>query len=175
MKWIDIPPAWLALCLIVSYWLGQGQPLGLSLAHPFTQFLAAVLIGAGVILMVLAVVEMRRQRTTVIPHLEPDRLVQTGIFKRTRNPIYLGDALLLAGFILRWDAPLALPLVPVFLWVIERRFVLPEEDTLRRKFRLDFVRYTDKSKTLVVIMLRNVSAGIPMHTRLSLVNRFNGR
>ncbi len=96
--------------------------------------------------MLLAVSEMRRQRTTVIPHREAEHLVQSGIFKRSRNPIYLGDVLLLAGLILRWDAPLALPLVPVLLWVLERRFVIPEEDRLRRKFRQAFHRYTEKTR-----------------------------
>jgi len=146
MKWIDLPPVWLFVALTGTYWLGEVQPFGLSLDHPVTQFLAAVLIGAGLILMLLAVTEMRRQKTTIIPHLEADRLVQSGIFKRSRNPIYLGDVLLLAGFILRWDAPVALPLIPVLFWILETRFILPEEDRLRRKFRQDFYRYTQKTR-----------------------------
>lgn len=146
LKWIDIPPVWLVAAIAVTYGVGQRRPLGLSLDHPVTQFLAAVLIGAGLILMLLAVSEMRRQKTTVIPHLEADNLVQSGIFKRTRNPIYLGDVLVLAGVILRWDAVLALPLVPLLFWVLETRFVIPEEDRLRRKFRQDFHRYTEKTR-----------------------------
>lgn len=149
MKWIDIPPVWLLGFLALSYWVGQQNLAGLSLDHPVTQLSAGVLIGLGLVLMLLAVVEMRRQRTTVIPHMEADRLVQSGIFKRTRNPIYLGDVLLLLGFILRWDAPLALPLVPILVWVLERRFILPEEDRLRRKFRQDFHRYTQKTRRWV--------------------------
>lgn len=145
-NWLDIPPVWLFLALGVAYYLGKIKPLGLSLDHPITQFLAAVLIGAGLILMLLAVTEMRRQKTTVIPHLEADKLVQSGIFKRSRNPIYLGDVLLLAGFILRWDAIAALPLIPLLFWVLEKRFVLPEEDRLRRKFRQDFYRYSEKTR-----------------------------
>lgn len=146
LKWIDIPPVWLLAALGAAYGIAQRRPLGLSLDHPVTQFLAAVLIGAGLIMMLLAVSEMRRQKTTVIPHLEADRLVQSGIFKRSRNPIYLGDVLVLAGFILRWDAVLALVLVPVLFWVLETRFVIPEEDRLRRKFRQDFHRYTEKTR-----------------------------
>lgn len=146
LKWIDIPPVWLGLCLALAYWLGLKKPFWLSFDHAVTQFLSAVLIGAGLILMLLAVAEMRRQKTTVIPHLEADRLVQSGIFKRSRNPIYLGDVLLLTGFILRWDAPVALPLVPVLFWILETRFVIPEEDRLRRKFRQDFYRYTEKTR-----------------------------
>lgn len=146
LKWIDIPPVWLLAALGAAYGIAQRRPLGLSLDHPVTQFLAAVLIGAGLIMMLLAVSEMRRQKTTVVPHLEADRLVQSGIFKRSRNPIYLGDVLVLAGFILRWDAVLALVLVPVLFWVLETRFVIPEEDRLRRKFRQEFHRYTEKTR-----------------------------
>jgi len=149
MKWIDIPPVWLLGCAVTAYFVGDAQVLGLSLAHPLTQFLAAVLIGAGLILMLLAVTEMRRQKTTVIPHAEANHLVQSGIFKRTRNPIYLGDVLILAGLVLRWDAVAALVLVPLLFWVLETRFVIPEEDRLRRKFRQDFHRYTEKTRRWV--------------------------
>jgi len=146
MKWIDLPPIWLCGALGVAYWAGRVQPFGLSLDHPIAQVLAAVLVGAGVILMLLAVAEMRRHQTTVIPHLEADQLVQTGIFKRTRNPIYLGDVLVLAGLILRWDAVISLPLIPILAWVLEKRFIIPEENRLRRKFRQEFHRYTQVTR-----------------------------
>lgn len=146
MKWFDIPPVWLAGFLAATYWIGQTRPFGLSLAHPVTDLLSAFCLGAGVILILLAATEMRRQRTTIIPHMQPDRLVQTGIFKRSRNPIYLGDALILAGFVLRWDAVAALPLIPIFMWIIEKRFILAEEDRLRRTFRQDFHRYSEKTR-----------------------------
>lgn len=141
MKWIDIPPVWFAGFVVAGYWLGRVDPFGLSLAGPVTDLLAAAGIGGGLILIALAVWEMRKWRTTVIPHREAGHLVTSGIFKRSRNPIYLGDTLILAGLILRFDAVIALPLVPVFLWLIERRFVLAEEDRLRRRFRTDWARY----------------------------------
>ena len=62
MKWFDITPVWLVGALIATYWMGQAQPFGLSLEHAFTQFLAAVLIGGGLILMLLAIAEMRRKK-----------------------------------------------------------------------------------------------------------------
>ena len=99
--------------------------------------------------MALAAMEMRKQRTTIVPHKEADSLVTSGIFKRTRNPIYLGDAAILAGLALRWDAVLALVLVPIFIWIIEKRFIIPEENMLRRKFRADFAHYEQKSRRWV--------------------------
>jgi protein-S-isoprenylcysteine O-methyltransferase Ste14 len=140
LKWLDIPPVWLAAALALAWQIGRLDPLHLSLGQA-GQFLAGLLIGAGLVLMVLAVIEMRKFRTTVVPHMEAAHLVTSGIFKRTRNPIYLGDALILAGLILRWEAVLALPVVPLFVWVIERRFILAEEARLARKFGNAFGAY----------------------------------
>ncbi len=149
IKWIDIPPVWLLLCLGVAWAQANHASYGLDFGGAWSDLVGGLLVGGGVLLMALAVHEMRRQKTTVIPHKTPARLVQSGIFSRTRNPIYLGDALILAGMILRWDAVLALPLVPIFVWVIERRFVIPEEDRMRRTFRADFARYAGKVRRWV--------------------------
>ena len=148
-RFLDIPPAWLVLALIVAWWQSRYLPMDLSLAHPITDLIAGVLIGAGVILILLAALEFRRARTSIIPHQVPDKLITTGIFTRTRNPIYLGDALILLGFILRFDAVLSLALVPVFVWWIERHFILDEEDRLRRGFRMEFARYEQKVRRWV--------------------------
>ncbi|MFY9207305.1 MAG: isoprenylcysteine carboxylmethyltransferase family protein [Yoonia sp.] len=149
MKWIDIPPVWLLAAVIATWFIGHAQPFGLSLDFPITQLLGGLLVGAGIILMALAAMEMHKQRTTIIPHKEADSLVTSGIFKRTRNPIYLGDAAILAGLALRWDAVLALFLVPIFIWIIEKRFIIPEENMLRRKFRADFAHYEQKTRRWV--------------------------
>lgn len=146
MRWLDIPPVWLAGALALAWWQAGYFSYGLSFGGAWADFLGGLLVGAGVLLALLAVYEMRRQRTTVVPHREAQALVSTGIFSRSRNPIYLGDILILAGFILSWDAVLSLPLVPIFLWILEKRFVLPEEDRLRRKFRADFARFCEKTR-----------------------------
>ncbi|NOD61829.1 MULTISPECIES: isoprenylcysteine carboxylmethyltransferase family protein [unclassified Ruegeria] len=149
MRWIDVPPVWLAGFILLAWLQGRYVGLGLSLEGGLTDLISGVLIGGGVLLAVMAVVEFRRHQTTVIPHETPSAMVQSGIYKRSRNPIYLGDVLILAGLILRFDAVLSLVLVPVFVWVLERRFILPEEDRLRRTFRADFARYERKTRRWV--------------------------
>ena len=144
MKWLDIPPVWLAVFAVVAWVQSAYFSLGLSLGGPVADLLAGILVGSGIILILLAFAEFRRHRTTVIPHQVPTKLIQSGIFSRTRNPIYLGDALILAGLILRFDAVVSLLLIPVFVWTIERRFILAEEDRMRRQFRTDFARYERK-------------------------------
>ncbi|MCX8952991.1 isoprenylcysteine carboxylmethyltransferase family protein [Ruegeria sp. NA] len=146
MRWIDVPPVWLIAFAVLAWAQARYMALGLSLESGLTDLLSGVLIGGGVLMAVLAIVEFRRHKTTVIPHETPTAMVQTGIYKRSRNPIYVGDVLILAGLILRFDAVLSLVLVPVFVWVLERRFILPEEDRLRRQFRTDFARYERKTR-----------------------------
>jgi protein-S-isoprenylcysteine O-methyltransferase Ste14 len=149
MKWIDIPPVWLACFAALAWVQSTVFTLGLSLASGVSYFLGGILIGAGLILIVLAAMEFRKHKTTIVPHQMPDRIIQSGVFSKTRNPIYLGDALILAGLCLRWDAVLSLVLVPVFVWIIERRFIIPEENRMRRQFRSDYARYEQKVRRWV--------------------------
>lgn len=149
MRWLDVPPVWLLACAALAWAQGRFLSLGLGFGGAWAQLLGGLLVGAGLLLMLLAVHELRRQRTTVLPHRTPDRLVQSGIYSRSRNPVYLGDVLLLAGLILRFDAVLALPLIPILTWVLERRFVIPEENRMRRKYRAEFARYEQKVRRWV--------------------------
>lgn len=148
-KSLDMPPVWLVGTIVLAWVQQKFLPLGLSLRGPFVDLLAGVLCGGGILLMAPAIYEMRRQNTTVIPHRVPDTLVQSGIFSRTRNPIYLGDVMFLAGVLFWLDAVLSLVLVPVFLWVLERRFIIPEENRIRRAFRADWGRYEQKVRRWV--------------------------
>ena len=149
MKWIDMPPVWLASFLALAWAQKRWLPSGLDLGEAWPAFLGGLLVGGGVLLLALAAMEIRRHRTTIVPRREASALVTTGIYRRSRNPIYLGDALVLSGAIIAWDAVLALPLVPIFVWWIERHFVIPEEDRLRRKFRADYARYCQKTRRWV--------------------------
>lgn len=144
--WIDLPPLWLIAALAIAKYQSTYASLGLGFGPVWADLAGGLLVGGGVLLMALAVYEMRRQQTPILPHQNAIHLVQSGIFSRSRNPIYFGDVMVLAGFILAWDAVLSLPMIPLFLWVLERRFVIPEEDRLRRKFRADFARYCEKTR-----------------------------
>ncbi len=149
VKWLDMPPVWLIGFALLAWLQARFYALGLTFGGVWADFAGGLLIGGGFVLMLLALSEFRRHRTTMIPHRTPAVLIQSGIFSRTRNPVYLGDVLILTGLILRFDAVLSLPLIPVFVWVLERRFILPEEDRMRRTFRMDWARYERKARRWV--------------------------
>ncbi len=135
-KALDWPPVWtLAMVLLAALagwalpWRGlgaAGAALGLGLAL------------AGIALMAAAVAQMARARTTVIPRRAPSSLVTGGVFGFSRNPIYLGDALVIAGACLGFHAAYALPLVWVFMRVIQRRFIAGEEARLIEGFGAEY-------------------------------------
>ena len=129
---IDLPPIWL-MGSIGLVW-GLGQAMDLSIFGPGGRLVGGVAIGLGLALMAAAVVQMTARRTTFIPRRNPQALVTGGVFALSRNPIYLGDALVLAGVILWWDVPLAVPVLPIFMMLIQHRFILDEEQRLKNAF-----------------------------------------
>lgn len=142
MMTLDLPPLWLGLFLGMV-WL-MAQALSVTLFGALGAALAAGLLVIGLGLMGLAVREMARARTTVLPHRQASALVMTGVFRLSRNPIYLGDVAVLLAAILWWDVPLALPLVPVFMLVIRERFIRGEEAGLRAAFNGSFDEWSSR-------------------------------
>ncbi len=132
---VDIPPSWLVLHLAVAWVVSWVSPAIFGAAG---RVLGPVLVVAGLALMAAAVLQMARRRTTVIPRRDPSALVTEGVFSLSRNPIYLGDAVILLGAILWLDAVLALPLVASFVWLIQARFIRDEEARLTLAFGPEF-------------------------------------
>ena len=144
MERLDYPPVWLAGFVALAAVIGAvapGPELGIAGSVAGTS-----LLGLGVVLAVLAAMRFRRAATTIVPHREPDALITTGIYRFSRNPIYLGDLLILAGLALLFDAPLALVLLPVFGVVLTRRFIAPEEARLRAAFGAAFEDYARRTR-----------------------------
>ncbi len=134
LRWLDMPPLWLLLFIALA-WVQASRFPALTWRHPAAELLGGLLVGGGLLLLALAIMEFRRARTSVIPHQEASTLITSGIYSRSRNPIYLGDALILSGLCAYWGAWLALAvLLPLFLFVITDRFIRPEEDRLRAAF-----------------------------------------
>jgi protein-S-isoprenylcysteine O-methyltransferase Ste14 len=142
-KIVDIPPTWLALALAIVWWQPRLVPFGPE-PGGLAKGVGGALVAIGIGLIVAAALEFARHRTTIIPHQTPARLVQRGVFALSRNPIYLGDAVLLTGCAIRWGAWLGLICVPVFVWWVGRHFITAEEDRMRQVFGATYSAYTRK-------------------------------
>lgn len=144
-KWIDLPPLWLVLFIALVRVQATRLPVG-QIDHPLTDLLSGLLIGGGVLLMLVAVVQMRQNHTTFVPHRHARFLVTNGVFARSRNPIYLGDAMVLLGCIVHWSAWPSLVLVPLFMWLITDRFIREEEEWLRADFGPQFEQWAARTR-----------------------------
>ena len=138
-----IPPPAVALLVATAMWgLAEATP---NMPVDNTTRLALValcyLLGAGFSLG--GVMSFRRAKTTVNP-LKPESasaLVDTGIYRYTRNPMYVGFAL----FLLAWAAFLsslwALLGLPLFIAYIQHFQIRPEERALEGIFGSEFLDY----------------------------------
>lgn len=139
---VDFPPVWLAGFAGAGALINRFFPSALPGGH----LVGGSLVGLAVAIFAVAVLQMSLTRTTVIPGRDPSNLVTTGLFRFSRNPIYLADAMLLTGLFLYWHAVVALPLVPLFIYMIQNRFIAPEEARLGRLFGERYENYKRQTR-----------------------------
>jgi protein-S-isoprenylcysteine O-methyltransferase Ste14 len=146
-KLFDWPQIWLAV-FITAVW-GVDQMLPLHVFGIAGDVGGGMLILIGLGLMALAVFEMGRARTPVIPRRAPLHLVTSGVFRLSRNPIYLGDVAILLGVCLILDTLLGAVLVPLFVWTITVRFIEGEEAGLTRAFGAAYLDWSARVRRWV--------------------------
>jgi protein-S-isoprenylcysteine O-methyltransferase Ste14 len=139
----ESPPTWLLLMIALAALQARYLPM-IDAGRP-GRIAGTVLIVGGLFIFTAALRQFRRHRTTVMPRETPVAMIDSGIYRLSRNPIYLADALFLAGAALWWDAA-SLLLVPLFVWIITRRFILGEESGLRAVFGAAFDRYAAQTR-----------------------------
>lgn len=143
VKRIIYPPIWLLLGLIAIFVCNEYSP-GPRFTGLVGQLSGGFLIIAGLLLLVNAAGLFNRAGTDLIPFRNVSALVTSGIYRYTRNPMYLGMVAILLGSALAVGASVAL-LVPVlFAVIIELRFIRPEEAMLRNLFPEQYPAYCER-------------------------------
>jgi protein-S-isoprenylcysteine O-methyltransferase Ste14 len=134
-----IPPPLLLVILAALAWLAGGPVF--DFAGRAVLGVLAMTLGLG--LKIVAALSFRQRGTTVSP-LAPERsaaLVTSGLFRVTRNPMYLGAAFILAGWALYLGAWLGAFAVPVYVLYLNRFQIGPEERALSALFGADYAAY----------------------------------
>lgn len=144
MKFLElrIPPPLVGGLIGLAMWALTTRSLaGLSESMRLVVALVLVLMGAAVSLA--GVVSFRRARTTVNP-LKPEKtssLVCSGIYRITRNPMYLGFLLVLIGWAVMLGSAFAVLGPVLFVGYISRFQIVPEERVLASLFGDEFAAY----------------------------------
>lgn len=140
---LKLPPVVIALFLAaVMYAAGRLAP-AFGFALPAHRVIAAGVVAAGMLIALLGVVSFRRAGTTVNP-LQPaaaSQLVVSGIYRRTRNPMYLGMLLVLLGWGVFLANAIAFLAAAAFIPLMNRLQIGPEERILAATFGPAFTAY----------------------------------
>ena len=141
---LKIPPVALTLLFGTAMWLVSVSVSSLDLAVPWRTTVALLCFLAGFAVALAGVFEFRRAKTTVNP-LTPQAasaMVTSGIYRLSRNPMYLGLLFMLIGWAIWLSHLLAFALCPLFILYMNRFQIEPEERALTAKFGKEFRDYT---------------------------------
>lgn len=136
------PPAVAAVVAAAMYGVAALLPQ-LTLAVPYGAALSLLLAALGLALALAGVVALRRQRTTVSP-LDPaatSAIVTDGVYRWSRNPMYLGLLAVLAAWALYLSNAASPLLLAGFVGYLNRFQITPEERALLAKFGTPYAQY----------------------------------
>ncbi|MBI3169116.1 MAG: isoprenylcysteine carboxylmethyltransferase family protein [Chloroflexi bacterium] len=137
------PPIVAMIFIIVGLLLGWLVPV-LAGMSPVMKNIGLGLTFVGFLLGVGAFMEFRKARTTLDPHSSVKALVKSGIYRFTRNPIYLGFLLMVIGFPLAYGTLWGLIVAPLFIATLSRLVIEKEEAYLEKKFKDEYTGYKSR-------------------------------
>ena len=141
-----IPPP--IITLICGLGIYFSRPLFPKYSYISIDIIAALFLLLGITTLITAVLSFKRQSTTINP-LQPEKassLVVSGIFKYSRNPMYLGMLLILISMTINFNFVGGILIIFVFVAFITKFQIIPEEIVLEKLFGEEFIRYKKKTR-----------------------------
>jgi protein-S-isoprenylcysteine O-methyltransferase Ste14 len=143
---LKVPPLLLVLVVAGAMWVASGFAFRLDVPDPVRICGAVTLALIGSAIAISGTQAFRRAKTTVNPTAPENAtaLVRTGIYGVTRNPMYLGMLIALAGWSIFLASGLAFLGMPTFALYLGRFQIAPEERMLEKLFGEDYSVYKSK-------------------------------
>jgi len=129
-----LPPIPYAVAIAGGWWLDRHVLALPFVGEAFGRWAGASLIATGILLFLWSFLTLRRHRTTVNPFAASSSLCTDGPYRLSRNPIYLGDWLVLIGAALMMGSAWPLLFTPVVWLVIRHHVIRHEEAHLEARF-----------------------------------------
>lgn len=145
---LKIPPPVVALALALLMWLTSLLFELWSMSFGFRLGAALVFVAIGQSISISGILLFRRAGTTVNP-FKPgatSSLVTNGVYRFTRNPMYIGLLLTLVGWAAFLASPPALPYLAAFVLYMNRFQIEPEERVLSSLFGADYAAYKTRAR-----------------------------
>lgn len=143
---IRVPPPLIFLAsLVIGPLLDRFFGLApLAIGRPIQIILVLILIAGGLAVVLAAMKKFAQAGTRVEPWAPSSAIVCDGIYRHTRNPMYVGMALVMLGLALIIGSPMSLAMVGVALLVVDRFVIRREEAYLEAKFGAEYRNYRDR-------------------------------
>ena len=135
-----LPPTVLLAAVLLMVALHFLLPITHNVAS-FWQLLGILPLGLGLTISYIAENQFRQVDTTVNPFKESSRLVTDGLYRFSRNPMYLGMALILAAVAILLGSLTPFGVVALFVGWIHFQFICREEEILSTQFGQDWLEY----------------------------------
>ena len=138
------PPLWYVAGLAAGYALQRWRPFPVAqsdAAARAAETAAIALIAAWALIFAAALFQFARARTTLIPNRPASALATSGIYRFTRNPMYLSLLCLYAGLALLMNNVWPLLLAPLVVVAVDRLVIAREERYLTAAFPADYEAY----------------------------------
>lgn len=138
-----VPPPVVVLIVGVAMYFVDRQWVSGHSESAWQPPVAMALLVTGLLVMLVAAVAFFAAKTTINP-MRParaSRLITTGIYRLSRNPIYLADLLLLSAWAVWLGSAVNVVLLGVFVWYIQHFQIAPEERALSELFGESYKAY----------------------------------
>jgi len=133
---LKVPPAVVVVIAAAGMWgVSQVSP-DLHFSFSDAAWLSTGIAMVGILISILGVTEFRGAGTTVDPRVpeQSDSLVTSGVYRHSRNPMYTGFLLALAGWGMFLGSLPSLLFIPAFVVYMNRFQIIPEERFMRANF-----------------------------------------
>ncbi|MGH8237557.1 MAG: methyltransferase family protein [Steroidobacteraceae bacterium] len=138
-----VPPVYMLFALLAMVGLHYAIPLARIVAPPVS-YLGLIALFVGITIAATAARMFDRAGTPVRPFERSTALVTRGLYRYTRNPMYLGLTLILIGVWLLLGTASALVPIAVFIWIIQEGFIRGEERFLDEIFGEEYRGYKSR-------------------------------
>lgn len=138
-----VPPVYFLASIMTMVWVDRYVPIRATVESPYN-WMGVIVVISGLVLAIAGNRTFVRNETALRPFTKSTALVQSGVFKISRNPMYLGMTLVLLGGGIYLGSLSALLTVPLFPLLMEWLFIRKEEELLTETFGQAYLDYKKK-------------------------------
>ena len=145
-KFSKIPPPVVVLILVISTFFSSKKIDLIQI--PFQTLISIFILSIGILILINPVLKFKKSKTTINPikFKKVNRLVTSGIYKYSRNPMYLGLFMIVISSSIFYLNIYSI-LTPLFFYLWINRFQIKREEVfLTEKFGKDYLSYKKKTR-----------------------------